>query len=182
MRNKRNISAETEPRQGWVYFIRNGKAIKIGFTTDLDQRLRKLQTASSTPLEVMGSIPGTIQDEQNLHRRFYNLNVHGEWFRGHPSLMAYIREATKAPEPVVEIEPAEPAKPLSAEAKAAISALLKRRNRVGRLSREGMLLSNLIEQTPWTEDTTDPRPWAQHPTQNLPWIMQRQIEALAKEA
>jgi hypothetical protein len=54
------------------------------------------------------------------------------------------------------------------------------RNRVGRNSRAGRLLSNLIEQRSWLNDTTGDRSWAKHPTQNLPWMMGVQVEALAK--
>jgi hypothetical protein len=58
--------------------------------------------------------------------------------------------------------------------------LLVKRNRVGAESREGRLLSNLIKQRPWLDDTTGDRSWAKHHTQNLPWIMNVQVEALAK--
>jgi hypothetical protein len=55
------------------------------------------------------------------------------------------------------------------------------RIRVGRESRKGRLLSNLIEQRSWLNDTTGYRSWAEHPTQNLPWMMGVQVEALARE-
>jgi len=58
--------------------------------------------------------------------------------------------------------------------------LIVKRNRVGRESRKGRLLSNLIEQRPWLHDTTGDRSWAKHPTQNLPWMMGVQVEALAR--
>jgi hypothetical protein len=154
--NRRDICAETEPKKGWVYFIRNAKAIKIGFTTDIEQRMKRLQTASSSPLELLGTVAGTLQDEQNLHLRFANLRLRGEWFRGHTSLMAYIREATEVPEPVAAPEPEEPVQPLSPETRATIGGLRKRRNQVGAESQLGRLLSNLIEQIWNLEYETDP--------------------------
>ena len=36
-----------------VYFIRIGKFIKIGFTTDLEQRLAAFRGASAEPMEVL---------------------------------------------------------------------------------------------------------------------------------
>ena len=55
-----------------------------------------------------------------------------------------------------------------------------KRNAVGRETRAGRLLSNLIEQRPWLNDDTGDRSWAKHPTQNLPWMMNVQVEALAR--
>jgi hypothetical protein len=176
-RTTRSNCAETEPKKGWVYFVRNGKAIKIGFTTDLDQRLKRLQTASSSTLELLGAVAGTLEDEQNLHRRFANLQIRGEWFRGHTSLMAYIREATKAPEPAEVSEPAEPAKPLPPETSAVISGLLKRRNQVGAETPQGYHLSNLIEQMRNYARETDPTARA-----HLERFMGWSVEAIARSA
>lgn len=141
---------------GKIYFLLSGKIIKIGFTTDLAQRISRLQTATPNTLHLLGTIDGTQRDERNLHRRFANLNVRGEWFRRHSSLMAYITEATKVPEPVEAPEPVEPNKPLSPETQAAIRGLLKRRNQVGAETPQGYHLSNLIEQMRNYDRETDP--------------------------
>jgi hypothetical protein len=58
--------------------------------------------------------------------------------------------------------------------------LLVKRNLVGRNTREGRLLSNLIKQAQWRDEPESNRSWAKHPTQNLPWMMGVQVEALAK--
>jgi len=58
--------------------------------------------------------------------------------------------------------------------------LLARRNRVGAETATGCLLSNLIEQRHWLNDTTGDRSWAKHPTQQMPWMMNVQVEALAR--
>jgi len=141
---------------GKVYFVRSGKLIKIGFTTDLEGRVSRLQTGSPYDLQLLGTIEGTQRDEQALHRRFANLNVRGEWFRGHTSLMAYIRDVTHVPEPAAAPEPEEPAQPLSPGTRAAIRGLLKRRNQVGAETPQGYHLSNLIEQMRNYERETDP--------------------------
>lgn len=153
---------------GKVYFVRSGKLIKIGFTKDLEGRVSRLQTGSPYDLQLLASIDGTRRDEQALHSRFANLNVRGEWFRGHSSLMAYIRKVTPppAPEAPVEVEPETSRPPMPPETKAEISNFLRRRNVVGAESREGRLLSTLIQQI--RNYSNEANPWARG---NLEWSM-----------
>ena len=67
---------------GHIYFAQSehGGPVKIGFTTDLEQRLRNLQSASPYPLVLRATFPGTEADERKLHRRFAANRLHGEWF------------------------------------------------------------------------------------------------------
>lgn len=66
--------------------------IKIGFTDSLDasDRVVTLQTGSPVLLRLLGTIPGTIDDEKDLHRRFAAHRVCGEWFKPVPELLALI--------------------------------------------------------------------------------------------
>jgi hypothetical protein len=76
-----------------IYFIRasNSKRVKIGFTEgDPQSRLSILQTGSPEPLVLIGSVPGTRQDECRLHERLRALNIGGEWFEENKELMDYI--------------------------------------------------------------------------------------------
>jgi hypothetical protein len=87
-----------------VYFIQNEQAnmIKIGFSTDVNRRLDSLQTASPHPLQLMLSVPGSLQDEHSLHRLFDSCRGHGEWFEPHPDLLEFIdtcRDLYKIPNP-----------------------------------------------------------------------------------
>jgi hypothetical protein len=50
------------------------------------------------------------------------------------------------------------------------------RSRIGRDSRKGRLLANLIEQRPWLHDDTGDRSWAKHETQTVEWMMGRQVQ------
>lgn len=61
-----------------TYFVIGGGLVKIGRSTDVDARLRTLQTGSPEPLKLLGSIAG--DSELNLHRKFDHLRVGGEWF------------------------------------------------------------------------------------------------------
>jgi hypothetical protein len=82
---------------GMIYFIHDdtASAIKIGYSTNVPERLATLQTASATKLVLLGTMPGSIHDEQRLHRKFHRL--HGEWFRITPELLHFIQEHTTPP-------------------------------------------------------------------------------------
>ena len=58
--------------------------------------------------------------------------------------------------------------------------LIVKRNRVGRNTRAGRLLSNLIKMALWQDEPESNRSWAKHPTQNRAWMMGVQVKALAK--
>lgn len=69
--------------------------IKIGFTgaDDVQFRIDQLQTGCPVPLRLLNAVPGTEQDEKDLHRRFAANRVHGEWFKPAPELLALIAPA-----------------------------------------------------------------------------------------
>jgi hypothetical protein len=74
-------SDEMAAREPIVYFIACGDAlIKIGHTTNLRSRLRSLRTATPKELRVLLVIPGTRDDEQELHRKFEAHRAGREWF------------------------------------------------------------------------------------------------------
>ena len=76
-----------------IYFIQNeaNRSIKIGYTGgEVSGRLRQLQTSSSDRLKLLGSIPGTEEDEKFLHRQFDSYRLSGEWFRPHIDLICWI--------------------------------------------------------------------------------------------
>lgn len=75
---------------GWVYFIRGGDFIKIGWSQDPDRRRNDLSTGSPFKLEVIGKVPGSGEDEQSFHRAFSHLRTNGEWFEASPELLAFI--------------------------------------------------------------------------------------------
>jgi hypothetical protein len=74
-------SEEMAAREPMVYFIACGDdLIKIGHTTNLPSRLRSLRTATPKELRVLLIIPGTRDDEQELHRKFAAYRAGREWF------------------------------------------------------------------------------------------------------
>lgn len=79
-------------QSGRVYFIRDGAAIKIGFSDQVKRRLRGLQTGHHATLELLGSVSAGALDDLSIHARFAHLRIRGEWFRAEPELMAFIEE------------------------------------------------------------------------------------------
>ena len=68
-------------RDEFVYLITDGPLVKIGYSKDVDRRLRDLQTSTGHNLSVTAYMKGTRQDEKALHRRFKAHRAKGEWFR-----------------------------------------------------------------------------------------------------
>lgn len=78
---------EPAPQVGVVYYLRVGGYIKIGWTSDLERRMRGY-SPDSTLLAVH---PGTRKDERAVHRKFAHLKTHGrEWFPLAPQITEHI--------------------------------------------------------------------------------------------
>lgn len=73
-----------------VYFIETGPFIKIGYSTFALLRLDVLQAAAPYELKLIGSIKGSIRDEERLHAKFSHLHDRREWFNKAPELTAFI--------------------------------------------------------------------------------------------
>jgi hypothetical protein len=82
---------EVSSREPLVYFISaEPDLIKIGCTTNLSSRLRSLRTAHPNELRILLAMPGSRDDEQELHRRFAEFRVGREWFRRSKPIDDYI--------------------------------------------------------------------------------------------
>lgn len=77
-----------------VYFMkpvgRDGP-VKIGCSILPDRRLEEIAVWSPFPLELIGSIPGTMTDEIFLHNCFFDTHSHREWFHSSPKLRETIK-------------------------------------------------------------------------------------------
>jgi hypothetical protein len=78
-------------RIGTIYFVRLGNLIKIGYTTNLQQRLGDLRRDHHREPEVLATMPGTMGTEKALHAKFGPLWERGELFRPGPDLLDYIK-------------------------------------------------------------------------------------------
>ncbi len=66
-----------------IYFIAAGVRrgpVKIGYTDNLADRLRTLQSGNPQPLYALAVIPGDVARERRLHQRFAEGRLIGEWF------------------------------------------------------------------------------------------------------
>lgn len=80
-----------------VYFIQCASGeIKIGTARDVAQRLNRLQTAHPEALRVLAVLPGGLGLERELHERFADIRVGGEWFAPAPRLVGFIEGLTFA--------------------------------------------------------------------------------------
>lgn len=73
---------KAKPKIGFIYFVQAAKlGVKIGFTTNLESRMKSLQTASPHLLELISFI-GAVDslEEFKAHEFFKEKKIRGEWF------------------------------------------------------------------------------------------------------
>jgi len=65
-----------------VYFIQSidGGPVKIGSSNNPTKRLEELKIGSPVPLRIIGEIAGDEKREKQLHEKFKDCRLHGEWF------------------------------------------------------------------------------------------------------
>jgi len=100
--------------KGYVCFIQGqcGGAIKVGFSSSPEKRLKELQTGYPDTLIILLMMPGDEGTERTLHREFEASRLHGEWFRPDGYLLDRIKQLktmyykppkTKTKEEIVKI-------------------------------------------------------------------------------
>lgn len=65
---------------GFIYAIRCMDRVKIGFSTDPASRLVKIRADNAYECRLLGVVPGDTDYEAELHKRFSEYHVRGEWF------------------------------------------------------------------------------------------------------
>lgn len=67
---------------GFVYFIKSGKYVKIGYSASPDFRLSDLNNSCANPteLKLLGSIKASKKAERGLHLEFKDIRHRREWF------------------------------------------------------------------------------------------------------
>ncbi|HEY9180558.1 MAG TPA: GIY-YIG nuclease family protein [Candidatus Baltobacteraceae bacterium] len=90
----RTSESLTEPAEArYIYAITDGNAIKIGWSarhpTVAGSRLSRLQTAHHADLRLIGAVISASTLEADLHRRFGEFHIRGEWFRYAPAIVEY---------------------------------------------------------------------------------------------
>lgn len=67
---------------GWLYLIEGDNAYKIGITTNMEARFAKLQTGSPKKLTITHKVRTNNMRalEAELHRKYADKRLNGEWF------------------------------------------------------------------------------------------------------
>ena len=72
---------------GWIYYVAQDDLIKIGYTKDVNKRIR----AYGPTARLMAVHPGTLTLERDMHVKFASdLDSGREWFQRSEELMAHI--------------------------------------------------------------------------------------------
>jgi hypothetical protein len=88
----RKTASEPKITPGWVYYIRMGDTIKIGYSVDVAQRMRSYPPNA----ELLAAHPGTELVERQIHKRFREHLVQGrEWFAPADEIMAHIESVVE---------------------------------------------------------------------------------------
>ncbi len=75
----------------FVYFVGGDDGpIKIGYSTNVKNRLAKIQNGCPFRVRVLATVRGSQSDEMVYHLRFAADRLHGEWFARSPELLREI--------------------------------------------------------------------------------------------
>lgn len=79
-------------KNGFVYFMRiNGRGhVKIGYATDIKQRLGNHGVSMPGKPVLVGAMRGTMTTEKRLHQKYGELHVKGEWFKYTGALKVFV--------------------------------------------------------------------------------------------
>lgn len=99
----KQVRAMPETGPSLVYFVEREGLIKIGFTTNLDKRIKSISKGSSMPegmtigpVKLLAAEPGDRKLEARLHQRFSSTRVgNSEWFRPSKALRRYIEDLAR---------------------------------------------------------------------------------------
>ena len=84
------VLREREARRTYVYFMLAKNLVKIGFSNDPKKRAADMQTAIPERLEIVLKMKGGRELEREMHARFKELHIGGEWFAYHGELAAFM--------------------------------------------------------------------------------------------
>jgi hypothetical protein len=70
----------TERPEPTVYFIKIGRAVKIGHTVHIDKRIKQLRHASAEPMILLACLSGGRELEKQIHRSLEDARIANEFF------------------------------------------------------------------------------------------------------
>jgi hypothetical protein len=75
------VRLERLAAKGDLYFIRAGKAVKIGHTNNIVQRLHNMRANNHEELDCLLLLRARGHEEAQWHKRFAGDRIRGEWFK-----------------------------------------------------------------------------------------------------
>lgn len=75
---------------GFIYFVRLGDKVKIGFSVNVKDRLESLQAGSPEDLELLRIVQGDEESEYRYHKAFAEHRYKREWFWLRGELAAWL--------------------------------------------------------------------------------------------
>jgi len=82
--------------RGFVYFMKVGHFVKIGFSTRPATRMKELHVGQSKDADLLFAVRGTRADEKAIHHSLSECHSRGEWFEATPSVMALLARSLMA--------------------------------------------------------------------------------------
>jgi len=73
-----------------IYFIQAENFVKIGFAADVVSRFVSIRCGNHVEVRLLSVIDGGLKAESDLHFRFADYRVHGEWFRLEGDLRTFV--------------------------------------------------------------------------------------------
>lgn len=77
---------------GFIYAIRCGDFVKLGYATDVFKRRSQIGLANPLPVTLIGYSRGSRADEIAIHREFTPWRVRGEWFQFVGPIAAFVEQ------------------------------------------------------------------------------------------
>ena len=92
IKEAQRLRASKKDQPGWVYFLLWNGQIKIGYTTNIERRLREYPPGST----LLALHPGTPRVEQSYHQRFGKHRIGGrEWYITTDDITRFCDEVTE---------------------------------------------------------------------------------------
>ena len=93
-KKEKEIRKIKEKYPGYIYFVQgaSGGAVKIGYAKDVAARLKGLQTGFPDTLMLLCAVPGKPKNEKELHEKYKEHALRGEWFKPSEEIMEFINK------------------------------------------------------------------------------------------
>lgn len=77
----------------YVYFLRCGSLVKIGYSNNPFSRVSSLKTGNPEKVTLFLMVPGTRSDERAIHEKLVAHRAQGEWYKLSPAVRALMARA-----------------------------------------------------------------------------------------